>query len=621
MALMQIMEPGAVQSEQSPRKTALGIDLGTTNSIVAYFDGKKTRMLADLDGRVSLPSIVHYGESGIAVGLEAAKMLSVDPQNTVASAKRILGRASAELESDLNLILTNEEVPAFETAQGRKTSVEVAADILRTLRDRAESQISDTIFGAVITVPAYFDDAQRQATRQAAELAGLKVLRLLNEPTAAAVAYGLDEQVEESSVLAVYDLGGGTFDISILRMCSGLFEVLSTGGDSALGGDDFDRDIAKKILLESGIYKPTVSQYRASLNLARRAKEDLSSNLATCINLDVLGGLCGSFEFSREMLEGLLEPYIAKTLDACRRAVFDANVESVDRVVLVGGSTRIPAVFRGVESFFGKHPISYLNPDLVVSMGAARQADVLVGNRADSQALLLDVIPLSLGLETYGGLAERIVDRNSTIPIARSQEFTTAKDGQTGLIIHVVQGDRERVSDCRSLARFELTGIPPMVAGAARIEVTFRVDADGILEVSAVEKETGIRSEIVVKPSFGLDEERITTMLRESYECASEDMQARKHAEALVDAETLCESLKAALDIDGDLLDVTEQAKLERHLANLEGSLQEITTEQILDAVQQVSQASESFAALRMDRSIKRALRGTTVSDFEINDD
>jgi molecular chaperone HscA len=497
------------------------------------------------------------------------------------------------------------------------TPVEVSSSILTTLRQRAEAQLSGPIAGAVITVPAYFDDAQRQATRQGAELAGIKVLRLLNEPTAAAVAYGLDEQAEESSVLAVYDLGGGTFDISLLRMRAGLFEVLATGGDSALGGDDFDRALADYLLEKVSLNDPSVTQRRAALSLARQAKEALSDQQELELDVTGLAGRAAELPLSREVLERLLAPFIERTLVACRNTLKDAAVTSVDRVVLVGGSTRTPAVQRAVAECFGQEPLCSLDPDQVVAMGAARQADILVGNRTGDEALLLDVTPLSLGLETYGGLVERIIDRNSTIPVARAQEFTTARDGQTGLVVHVLQGERERVEDCRSLARFELTGIPPMVAGAARIEVTFRVDADGILEVSAVESQTGARSEVVVKPAFGLDESQITDMLKAGYEYASEDMLARKLAEARVEAEALLEGLRAAINVDGDLLSEGERADLESGMGSLQSAAKSDQPERIRESTEQLGRSSEVFAARRMDRSIQKALQGVALSDLE----
>ena len=617
MALLQIAEPGVGPESNTQRKVAVGIDLGTTNSLIAHFDGASLQVLQDGSGSPSLPSVVYFGASDVRIGQAAMAQASAEPANTIASAKRMLGRAREEFEDDPYVTLAPGDTLAFATAAGAKTPVEVAAAILAALRERAEPQLDAPISGAVITVPAYFDDAQRQATRQAAELAGIKVLRLLNEPTAAAVAYGLDEQAEESSVLAVYDLGGGTFDISLLRMRKGIFEVLATGGDSALGGDDFDRALADHILAELALANPSSTQRRKALQSARDAKEALTEQESVTLDVSDLAEALSEITIDRSLLDSLIAPFTERTLHACRETLADAEVAAVDRVVLVGGSTRTPSVRKAVAECFGLEPLGSLDPDQVVAMGAARQADILVGNRAGDEALLLDVIPLSLGLETYGGLVERIIDRNSTIPVARAQEFTTARDGQTGLIVHVVQGERERVEDCRSLAQFELKGIPPMVAGAARIEVTFRVDADGILEVTALEQETGARSDVVVKPAFGLSEGQITEMLKAGYEHAGEDMQARKLGEAQVEAQGLLAGLRAALAKDGDLLSDAELRDLEQNAAALEAVMAGNQPEAIRDATESLGRATETFAARRMDRSIQAALQGVAITDLE----
>ncbi|MCH1611356.1 MAG: Fe-S protein assembly chaperone HscA [Luminiphilus sp.] len=617
MVLLQIAEPGAGPELNTQRKVAVGIDLGTTNSLIAHFDGASLRVLQDGFGSPSLPSVVYFGADAVLIGQAAMAQASAEPANTIASAKRMLGRARGEFEDDPYVTLAPGDTLAFATAAGAKTPVEVSAAILAALRERAEPQLDAPISGAVITVPAYFDDAQRQATRQAAELAGIKVLRLLNEPTAAAVAYGLDEQAEESSVLAVYDLGGGTFDISLLRMRKGIFEVLATGGDSTLGGDDFDRALADHLLAELALANPSATQRRTALQYARDAKEALTELESVTLDVSGLAEAGSEITIRRSVLESLIAPFIERTLRACRETLADADLTAVDRVVLVGGSTRSPSVRQAVSECFGLEPLCSLDPDQVVAMGAARQADILVGNRAGDEAVLLDVIPLSLGLETYGGLVERIIDRNSTIPVARAQEFTTARDGQTGLIVHVLQGERERVEDCRSLAQFELKGIPPMVAGAARIEVTFRVDADGILEVTALEQETGARSDVVVKPAFGLNEGQITEMLKAGYEHAGEDMQARKLGEAQVEAEGLLAGLRSALHKDGDLLSEAELTDLEQNAAALEAVMAENQPEAIRDATESLGRATETFAARRMDRSIQAALQGVAITDLE----
>ena len=615
MALMQIAEPGVTATVPARRKVGLGIDLGTTNSLVARFDGRELTVFADAQGRVTLPSVVYYGENEIDVGHSALAQIDQRYETTVASAKRFMGRSRDEVSDDGHLIFADEGL-AFATQAGAKTPVEVSADILRALRARAQDHLGDEeVAGVVVTVPAYFDDAQRQATRQAAELAGLKVLRLLNEPTAAAVAYGLDS--DEDGVIAVYDLGGGTFDISILRLHRGVFEVLATGGDSALGGDDFDRRLADHLLQHIGLENPTPAQRRRILTVARAVKEQLTDDNEATVDLSGLVSGSHPVHVDRQTFNGLCSDLINRTLDACRQCVIDAEIDRVDRVVLVGGSTRMPVISDIVAQLFGCEPLCSIDPDQVVAMGAARQADTLVGNRDGDELLLLDVTPLSLGVETYGGLVERIVPRNTTIPVVRAQEFTTARDGQTGLEVHVVQGERERVEDCRSLARFELKGIPPMVAGAARILVTFQVDADGLLEVSAREETTGHAASITVKPSFGLEDDEVADMLRASFEFAAEDMQARQLTEARVDAAQLIEAVEAAMNADGDLLEPSEAAALTAALEDLRVVVSSDDPDTIRSATETTGKATEVFAARRMDRSIQQALGGVSLTALD----
>ncbi|TOM76751.1 Fe-S protein assembly chaperone HscA [Vibrio parahaemolyticus] len=617
MALLQIAEPGQ-SSAPHEHKLAAGIDLGTTNSLVASVRSGDATTLNDEQGRSILPSVVNYSAESTVVGYDAKAKAEFEPENTIISVKRLIGRSLKDIQSRYPSLPyrfkeSDNGLPVLQTAQGDKNPIEVSADILKALGKRAEETLGGELAGVVITVPAYFDDAQRAGTKDAAKLAGLHVLRLLNEPTAAAIAYGLDSGQE--GVIAVYDLGGGTFDISILRLSKGVFEVLATGGDSALGGDDFDHLLADYLMEQADLEAPlSAEKNRALLNIATATKIAFSEQ--DSVEVDVFGW---KGTVTREQFEGLIRPLVKKTLMSCRRALKDADVEAEEvlEVVMVGGSTRTLLVREMVGEFFGRTPLTSINPDEVVAIGAGIQADILAGNKPDSEMLLLDVIPLSLGIETMGGLVEKIIPRNTTIPVARAQEFTTFKDGQTAMSVHVVQGEREMVDDCRSLARFSLKGIPPMAAGAAHIRVTYQVDADGLLSVTAMEKSTGVQSEIQVKPSYGLSDNEVANMLRDSMTHAKEDMQARALAEQRVEADRVIEGLIAAMQADGDEL-LSEQEK--QDLLKAIEALIELRNGDDANAIEQgikdTDKASQDFASRRMDKSIRAALSGQSVDDI-----
>ena len=618
MALLQIAEPN-LSTQPHQHRLAVGIDLGTTNSLVATVKSGTAMCLPDENGTVSLPSVVRYLADSIVVGNAALSQQKTDPQNTISSAKRLIGRTLSEINHThlAYRFAQSDKIIQLHTKQGLKTPIEVSAEILRVLRERAEQSLGGTLVGAVITVPAYFDDAQRQATKDAARLAGIHVLRLLNEPTAAAIAYGLDNAAEGTFV--VYDLGGGTFDVSVLQLSRGLFQVKSTGGNSALGGDDFDHRLFCHIVESHHLSLTDERDVQQLLSQVRLIKETLSQQTRTQLDLTLHDGTHIQHTITRTEFHALTQHLVAQTLEPVKQALKDANINKSDikGVIMVGGATRMLHVQQAVANFFGQTPLNNLDPDQVVALGAAIQANVLAGNKNDNEWLLLDVTPLSLGLETYGGLVEKIIPRNSTLPTARAQDFTTFKDGQTAMSIHVLQGERELVADCRSLARFTLRGIPPMSAGAARIRVTFQVDADGLLSVSAQEQTTGIQAQIEVKPSYGLDDETVMNMLRDSMQHAQDDARARAHTEAMVEAQALLDAIVAALKLDADLLTEVELAHIQQAITQLQDSLAQENTDTIRTLTHTLTTATDDFAARRMNRNIQRALNGINIESLE----